>query len=166
MFNNDISQTRGGVAGPAGPALTGPLFSGSLVSFSDCRDSLRLRPLGQVCQANSPLPCASRNRSRSFASGSGARRGPTRLHRHRHIFDSTSNFYCRTTPVVDSPPHTHTPPCGFFFWTRFENLVAKRRKINDRVIPILVAVRNWNDVIACQDPRKSLSLPSVLLLAV
>ena len=26
---------------------------------------------------------------------------------------------------------------GFFFWTRFENLVAKRRKINDRVVPIL-----------------------------
>ena len=25
----------------------------------------------------------------------------------------------------------------FFFWTRFENLVAKRRKINDRVVPIL-----------------------------
>ena len=24
-----------------------------------------------------------------------------------------------------------------FFWTRFENLVAKRRKINDRVVPIL-----------------------------
>ena len=35
----------------------------------------------------------------------------------------------------------------FFFWTRFENLVAKRRKINDRVVPILVAIRNWNDVI-------------------
>ena len=30
----------------------------------------------------------------------------------------------------------------FFFWTRFENLVAKRRKINDRVVPIQVAVRN------------------------
>ena len=30
-------------------------------------------------------------------------------------------------------------PGGFFFWTRFENLVAKRRKINDRVVPILVA---------------------------
>ena len=30
-------------------------------------------------------------------------------------------------------------PCagGFFFWMRFENLVAKRRKINDRVVPIL-----------------------------
>ena len=36
---------------------------------------------------------------------------------------------------------------GFFFWTRFKNLVAKRRKINDRVVPILVAIRNWNDVI-------------------
>ena len=31
---------------------------------------------------------------------------------------------------------------GFFYWTRFENLVAKRRKINDRVVPILVAIRN------------------------
>ena len=38
-------------------------------------------------------------------------------------------------------------PGEFFFWTRFENLVAKRRKINDRVVPILVAIRNWNDVI-------------------
>ena len=26
-------------------------------------------------------------------------------------------------------------------------LVAKRRKINDRVVPILVALGNWNDVI-------------------
>ena len=33
----------GNVAGPAGPAKTGPHFSGSLVSFSDCRDSLRTR---------------------------------------------------------------------------------------------------------------------------
>ena len=40
-----------------------------------------------------------------------------------------------------------TPPGGFFFWTGFENLVAKGRKINDRVVPILVAIRNWNDVI-------------------
>ena len=29
-----------------------------------------------------------------------------------------------------------------FFWTRFENSVAKRRKINDRVAPILEAIRN------------------------
>ena len=28
--------SRGGVAGPAGPALAGPLFSGSLVLFPDC----------------------------------------------------------------------------------------------------------------------------------
>ena len=35
-----------------------------------------------------------------------------------------------------------TVPGGFFFWTRFENLVAKRRKINDRVAPILEAIRN------------------------
>ena len=55
---------------------------------------------------------------------------------------------------------------GFFFWTRFENLVAKRRKINDRVVPILVAIRIGMTSYACQDPRKSLSLPSVLLLAV
>ena len=49
--------------GPAGPALAGPLFSGSLVSFPDCRDSLRTRPTG----------------------GSGARRGPTGLHRHPRV---------------------------------------------------------------------------------
>ena len=36
-------SNRGGVAGPAGPAKAEPLFSGSLVSFSDCRDSLRTR---------------------------------------------------------------------------------------------------------------------------
>ena len=42
---------------------------------------------------------------------------------------------------------TRTGEGGFFFWTRFENLVAKRWKINDRVVPILVAIRNWNDVI-------------------
>ena len=42
----------------------------------------------------------------------------------------------------------------FFFWTRFENLVAKRRKINDRVVPILVAERNWNDVICLSRSEK------------
>ena len=36
---------------------------------------------------------------------------------------------------------------GFFFWTRFENLAAKRWKINNRVVPILVSIRNWSDVI-------------------
>ena len=30
-------------------------------------------------------------------------------------------------------------PGEIFFWTRFENLVSKRRKINDGVVPILVA---------------------------
>ena len=43
------------------------------------------------------------------------------------------------------PPLTRAG--GFFFWTRFENLVSKRWKINDKVVPILVAIRNWNDVI-------------------
>ena len=33
---NMLIQARGGVAAPAGPALAGPLFSGSLVSFPDC----------------------------------------------------------------------------------------------------------------------------------
>ena len=34
------------------------------------------------------------------------------------------------------------PPdrADIFLWTTFENLVAKRRKINDRVVPILVAI--------------------------
>ena len=53
-----------------------------------------------------------------------------------------------------------------FFWMRFENLVAKRRKINDRVVPILVAICIGMTSYACRDLRKSLSLPSVLLLAV
>ena len=47
---------RGGVAGPAGPAKAGPLFSRSLVSFPDCRDGLLMRWLGQVSHASSPLP--------------------------------------------------------------------------------------------------------------
>ena len=32
------------------------------------------------------------------------------------------------------------PDRADFFWTRFEDLVAKRWKINDRVVPILVAI--------------------------
>ena len=48
---------RGGVAGPAGPALAGPLFSGSLVSCPDYGDGLRTRRLGQVSHASSPLLC-------------------------------------------------------------------------------------------------------------
>ena len=47
-----LEQSRGGVAGPAGPAKAGPLFRGSLVSFSDRSDSLRTRRLGE-----SPLLC-------------------------------------------------------------------------------------------------------------
>ena len=55
---------------------------------------------------------------------------------------------------------------GFLFWTRFENLAAKQRKINDRVVPILVAYVIAMTSYGCQDPRKSLTLPSVLLLDV
>ena len=47
-----VEKARGGVTGPAGPAKAGPLFRGSLVSFSDCSDSLRTRRLGE-----SPLLC-------------------------------------------------------------------------------------------------------------
>ena len=47
-----VYRHRGGVAGPAGPAKAGPLFRGSLVSFSDYSDSLRTRRLGE-----SPLLC-------------------------------------------------------------------------------------------------------------
>ena len=50
---------RDGVASPAGPAKAGPLFRGSLFSFSNCRDSLRMRRLGEVSHASSPLPCSS-----------------------------------------------------------------------------------------------------------
>ena len=38
--------------------------------------------------------------------------------------------YARSGPI----------PIRIFFWTGFKNLVAKRRKINDRVVPILVAI--------------------------
>ena len=41
----------------------------------------------------------------------------------------------------------------FFFWMRFENLVAKRQKINDRVAPILVAIR-IDDVICLSSSEK------------
>ena len=70
-------------------------------------------------------------------------------------------------PITDgAPPYSGPAAGGFFFWTRFENLVAKRRKINDRVVPILVANVIGMTSYGCQDPRKSLSLPSVLLLDV
>ena len=52
----EYTSIRGGVAGPAGPAKAGPLFSRSLVSFPDCRDGLLMRWLGQVSHASSPLP--------------------------------------------------------------------------------------------------------------
>ena len=58
--------------------------------------------------------------------------GVSRINRSR-CFASRS---CRSPARAD-----------FFFWTRFENLAANRRKINDRVVPILVAIRNLNDVI-------------------
>ena len=45
--------------------------------------------------------------------------------------------------------------CGrIFFWTRFENLATKRREIIDRVVPILVAIRNWNHVICTSRSEK------------
>ena len=78
-------QRWGGIAGPAGLAKAGPLFSRSLVSFSECRNCVRTRQLGQVLHASSPLTALlvnvhnSRNRSRSSADGSGARHGPTGL---------------------------------------------------------------------------------------
>ena len=47
-YDINLNFTCYSVAGPAGPALAGPLFSGALVSFPDRRDSLRMRRLGQV----------------------------------------------------------------------------------------------------------------------
>ena len=42
--------------------------------------------------------------------------------------------------LTGAPKYYDTGPGGFFFfWTGFENLVAKRWKINDRIVPILVA---------------------------
>ena len=58
-----------------------------------------------------------------------------------------STFHHCASPVKPVPGE-------FFFWTRFENLVAKRWKINDRVVLILVAVRNWNDVICLSRSEK------------
>ena len=54
------------------------------------------------------------------------------------------------------PPRTPSAygPGGYIFWTGFENLVAKGQKINDRVGPILVAIRNWNDVICLSRSEK------------
>ena len=55
-----VFKSRGGVAGPAGPAKAGPLFSRALVSFPDSRDGLPTRWLSQVSHASSPLPSACR----------------------------------------------------------------------------------------------------------
>ena len=53
-----------------------------------------------------------------------------------------------TTEVYEFTYSLHTlQHVRIFFWTRFEKLIAKQRKINDRVVPILVAIHNWNDVI-------------------
>ena len=43
-YSSVLALHSGGVAGPAGQALAGPLFSGSLVPFSDCRDILTIGP--------------------------------------------------------------------------------------------------------------------------
>ena len=47
--------------------------------------------------------------SRNYStSGSGARRGPTGLHRHpRILIPHASSFYCRTLHVVDPPFHMY-----------------------------------------------------------
>ena len=90
---------RGGVGGPAGPAKAGPLLSGSFVSSSDCRDSLRTTPKLALCSRFSlsfPLLC---RRIRSPARPDRTASAPTH-------FDSTNSFYYRTLPVVD-------PPCTF-----------------------------------------------------
>ena len=52
--------SRGGGGGPAGPAKAGPLFSGSFVSSSDCRDGLRTTRKLALCLRFSlsfPLLC-------------------------------------------------------------------------------------------------------------
>ena len=79
---------------------------------------------------------------------------------------STVGLWNVTANTRHSGHTLYSMSSGFFFWTRFENLVAIRREINDRVVPILVAIRNWNDVICLSRSEKSLSLPSVLLLDV
>ena len=133
-YKRNTQQNRGGVAGPAGPALAGPLFSGALVSFSDCRDSVRTRRFGQVSHASSPLPCvyaflvivpallpadqqpgAARLDcigTTHFDSTSGIYcRGTLpvvdRTASAPTHFDSTSSFYCRTLSVVDLPSSLH-----------------------------------------------------------
>ena len=95
--NIGFVQYRGGVVGPAGQA--GPLFSGSFVSSSDCRDSLRTTCKLALCSRFSlsfPLLC---RQIRSPARPNRTASAPTH-------FDSTSSLYCRTLPVVD-------PPCTF-----------------------------------------------------
>ena len=89
---------------------SGPLFSGSLVSFSDCRDSLRTRRLCQVSCASLPLPCVYAylvyNPSRFLPADQepGAAR-PACF--GTHALDFISSFHCRTLPVVDTPPRAH-----------------------------------------------------------
>ena len=103
---------RGGGTGPAGPAKAGPLFRGSLVSFPDCRDNLRTRRLGEVSHASLPLPCVYAfliivHALLPVDQEPGAARTDC-ISTH---CDSTSNFYCRTLPVVDCPPPPPPPQC-------------------------------------------------------
>ena len=57
----------------------------------------------------------------------------------------------KVRPKKNTPGTALAAPGGFFFWTRFENLVAKGRKINDRVTPILEAYVIEMTSYACQD---------------
>ena len=85
---------RGGVASPAGPAKAGPLFSGSLVPFSDCRDSLS-HSEDETIGADAGVPrklalslrvCVSRIIVPALLSADQEPlRGLTRLHRHPRI---------------------------------------------------------------------------------
>ena len=104
---------RGGVAGPAGPAKAGPLFSGLLVSFPDCRDSLRTRRMGPRKLAFALHVSVSRNHS---AGGSGARRGPTGLHRHTRILIPQVAFTAAHYLLTPPPPFPHARVVFYLRW--------------------------------------------------
>ena len=77
--------TRGGVVGRASPALAGPLFSRSVGLVPKLQGRSEDETIGPGVPRKLAFAVrvrVSRNRSHSFTGGSGARRGPTGLHRH------------------------------------------------------------------------------------
>ena len=106
---------RGGVASPAGPAKAGPLFSGLLVLFSDCRDSLshsedetigpgvphKLTLALRVCVSHIIVPAL-------LSADQEPLRALTRLHRHPRILIPQVAFLPHIVCCRPPLPSTYT----------------------------------------------------------